>query len=118
VPAVSETPRIQSGPLQEPAKTDDDDFVAASTLQIARSSPPVFPVTARERGISGWVDLQFVVNTDGSVSDVFVTGAKPAGYFEQAAVDAVRNWRYKPILREGQAVRRRTRLHLRFALQD
>jgi TonB family protein len=90
--------------------------VAATSLALTRYEPPVFPITARERGMTGWVDLQFTVGTDGSVSDLTITGAQPAGLFEQAAKDAVKNWRYRPIMRDGQAVAQLARLRLKFAL--
>jgi TonB family protein len=90
--------------------------VPAGNLELARYVPPTFPVAARVRGVSGWVDVQFVVKTDGLVSDVTITGAEPVGIFEQAAVDAVRKWRYKPVQRDGHAVDQRARLRMKFAL--
>jgi protein TonB len=72
---------------------------------------------ARTRGIDGWVDLQFVVGLDGAVSDVSVIGAEPVGIFEQAALDAVRHWRYQPVLRDGQAISEHARVRLRFTVQ-
>ena len=77
---------------------------------------PVFPAAAREHGSSGWVEVQFLVTADGSVSDVIITGAEPVGVFEQAAVDAVRKWRYKPVERDGHAIDQRARLRMKFAL--
>ena len=56
-----------------------------------------------ETGTEGWVDLVFTVRADGTVGDVTVAGAEPAGIFEQAAMSAVRKWRYEPVLREGRA---------------
>jgi len=92
------------------------DVIPAATLELARYVPPKFPVEARERGLSGWVDVLLVIRPDGSVSDVSITGAEPAGLFEQAAVDAVRKWRYKPVERNGHAVDQRARLRMKFAL--
>jgi len=77
---------------------------------------PEFPSAARERALSGWVDVQFKVLTDGSVSDISVIGANPAGAFEQSATDAVRKWKYRPILRDGQPINQRARVRVRFAL--
>jgi protein TonB len=51
------------------------------------------------------------------VSDVAVVGAQPVGIFEQAALDAVRHWRYRPVTREGQAVSQHARVRLRFTVQ-
>ena len=62
------------------------------------------------------VDVQLVVRPDGSVTDVIITGAEPAGVFEQAAVDAVKKWRYKPVERDGHAIDQRARLRMKFAL--
>jgi len=92
-------------------------FVNATALTRTRYVAPQFPDIARARGIDGWVDLQFVVGTDGAVGDVAVVGAQPVGIFEQAAVDAVRHWRYQPVLHDGQAVSQHARVRLRFTVQ-
>lgn len=92
-------------------------YVSASSLTRTRYVPPDFPLEARKSGTEGWVDLQFLVNTDGSVNDVKVVGAQPVGIFEQAAIDAVRHWHYQPLMRAGQAVSQRARVRLRFAMQ-
>jgi TonB family protein len=92
------------------------EIVSAGNLELAKYVAPTFPVSARDRGLSGWVDVQFVVKPDGLVSDVIITGAEPVGLFEQAAVDAVRKWRYKPVQRDGHAVDQRARLRMKFAL--
>lgn len=92
------------------------EIVSAGDIERTRYVPPTYPVTARERGISGWVDVQFVVTSGGQVSDVIITGAEPVGVFEQAAGDAIRKWRYKPVQRDGHAVDQRARLRMKFAL--
>jgi TonB family protein len=93
-------------------------YVSASSMTRTRYLAPQFPLDARRRGIDGWVDLQFVVNTDGSVGDLTIVGAQPVGIFEQAALTAVRYWRYQPVLRAGQAVSQRARVRLHFAMQQ
>src|SRR5262249_3415958 len=85
-------------------------YVSESALTRTRYVPPEFPLLARQRGIDGWVDLQFVVKTDGSVGDAAIVGAQPVGVFEQAALDAVRRWRYQPVVRGGQNVSQRARV--------
>jgi protein TonB len=92
-------------------------YVNESTLTRTRYVAPQFPEVARQRGIDGWVDLQFLVGTDGTVSDVAIVGAQPAAMFEDAALDAVRHWRYRPVMREGHAVSQRARVRVRFAVQ-
>ena len=58
-----------------------------------------------------------MVGSDGAVSDVAVVGAQPVGIFEQAALDAVRHWRYQPVLRDGKAISEHARVRLRFTVQ-
>jgi TonB family protein len=91
--------------------------VAESSLSRTRYVAPDFPRAAREKGITGWVDVQFVVGPDGAVSDANIVGAQPVGIFEQAALDAVRRWRYRPVLQGGQVISQRTRVRVRFAMQ-
>ena len=50
---------------------------------------------------------RFHRTVDGTITDISVTGAEPAGIFEQAAMSAVRRWRYEPVRRDGQAVEQR-----------
>jgi protein TonB len=92
-------------------------YVNESALTRTRYVAPQFPDVARQRGIDGWVDLQFLVGADGAVSDVKVVGAEPAGVFEPAALDALRHWHYQPVVRGGHVVSQRARVRLRFAVQ-
>jgi len=107
----------QVSPAQVPQQQSTG-FVPAGALKLTHYVAPTFPVAARQRGISGWVDVQFVVRADGSVSDVSVTGSQPVGMFEQAALDAIRKWQYKPVQKDGHGVEQRARLRLKFALEN
>ena len=110
---------------QNAASAQDGAAVAAKTNPVAADAslvikyyvPPEFPIAARARATSGWVDLQFMVMMDGSVSDLSVVGADPVGVFETPATDAVRKWKYQPILRDGKPINQRARVRVRFALQ-
>jgi protein TonB len=64
------------------------------------------------------VDVVFTVRTDGTVTDVSVTGAEPAGIFEQAAMSAVRRWRYDPVRKDGRAIEQRARVRIRFSVEE
>jgi protein TonB len=92
--------------------------VNESSLSRTHYVAPKFPDVARQRGIDGWVDVEFTVGSDGTVSDVAVIAAQPTGIFEKAATDAVRRWRYKPVVRDGQPVSESARVRLRFAVQQ
>ena len=89
--------------------------MAAVILQKIYSVDPVFPEEARERDLTGYVDLEFTVRWDGIVEDVTVLKSQPLGIFDQAAVTAVKQWRYRPIQRNGLPVNEHARLRLNFA---
>jgi TonB family protein len=93
-----------------------NEAVSALTLKQTRKVDPEYPTQARERGTAGWVDVEFTVRADGTVSDITVAGAEPAGVFEAAALSAVRKWRYEPVQRNGQPVEQRAKLRIRFAI--
>jgi protein TonB len=78
---------------------------------------PLYPYTARARGIEGRVELLFVVQPDGSVSDVEVKSSLPRGTFDEAAMDAVKKWRFKPGTKGGRPVATRVLLPLRFEIE-
>jgi TonB family protein len=92
------------------------DVVTASALTRVRYSTPEYPESASEKGTEGFVDIIFTVHSDGTVGDVTVAGAEPAGVFEQAAMSSVRKWRYEPVIRDGRPVDQRARVRIKFAM--
>lgn len=64
---------------------------------------PVYPRRAQQRGIEGFVIVEFTVTTAGTVRDPVVIEANPAGIFEQAAMDAALKFKYKPRVVNGVA---------------
>lgn len=57
---------------------------------------PHYPKRALDRGKEGVVRIRLTIAPDGSVSEATVIAADPPGWFERAAIDAVRQWRYQP----------------------
>ncbi|HET9448717.1 MAG TPA: TonB family protein [Steroidobacteraceae bacterium] len=90
-------------------------IVSANSLERTRTVQPVYPESARKRGIEGWVELAFTVMPNGTVEDVEVRNASPADVFDDAAVRAIRGWRFKPVERNGERVSQRAMVRLRFA---
>lgn len=64
---------------------------------------PVYPRRALQRGIEGYVIVEFTVTKQGSVRDPIVVEAEPSGIFEQAAKDAALKFKYKPRVVNGEA---------------
>ena len=66
--------------------------------------PPQYPRRAAERGIEGCVVLRYVVTEVGSVRDPEVIKSIPRGIFDRAAIRAALRYKYKPLIRDGNAV--------------
>jgi TonB family protein len=64
--------------------------------------PPVYPVAAREQGISGVVLLQVLVSKEGTVRDAFVISGSTV--LRDAALDSIWQWRFKPAAEAHQPV--------------
>jgi protein TonB len=92
------------------------EVIDANRLVLVKSVQPEYPRAAREHSIEGWVELDFTVAESGRVSGLSVRAANPRGVFDQAAVGAVSQWRYKPVLVDAKPVAQRARIRIRFAL--
>jgi TonB family protein len=92
--------------------------VSAAALKRVKMTAPQYPESARKRGIEGWVEVAFTVMPNGSVDDVEVRNASPADVFDDAAIRAVRQWRFEPVVRNGEKVQQRAMIRLKFANQQ
>ena len=92
-------------------------IVQAATLKRVREVPPVYPREAERLGVKGWVDVEFTIALDGTTQDVVVRSSQPQRTFDQAAVDAVKRWRFAPVTRDGAAVAQRAAMRIRFELK-
>ncbi len=63
---------------------------------------PVYPRRAAQRGIEGYVIVEFTVTKLGTVSTPLVVEAKPEGIFNQAALNAAAKFKYKPRVINGE----------------
>jgi TonB family protein len=93
-------------------------FVAAGDLTLVKSVKPLYPDKASLNKVQGWVELDFTVAENGEVKEIAVHATSPPGVFEAAAIKALSQWRYKPILRDAKAVAQRARIRIRFALES
>ncbi len=91
-------------------------IVAAGELTLVKSVKPKYPPSAELRKVQGWVELDFTVSESGAVKDIAVRAASAPGVFEDAAISALSQWRYKPVIRDAKAVAQRARIRIRFAL--
>lgn len=99
-------------PPAAPARiTVGGDVQAALILQQTR---PVYPTLAREGRIQGVVILKAVIGTDGRIKNLTALSGHPL--LVEAALNAVRNWRYRPTVLDGAPVEVNTEIEVRFGL--
>lgn len=95
------------------AEADYDVIVAGLPEALTRVAPD-YPEVARAEGVSGVVELRALVAADGSVQQVRVS--RSVRHLDQAALDAVRQWRFKPAVCDGHPVAVWVTVPVRFSL--
>lgn len=88
-----------------------------STIEAAKlisRIQPVYPPLALQARIQGNVVLHAIISKEGGVSELQVLSGHPL--LVNAALDAVRQWRYRPTLLNGQAVEVETTITVSFVL--
>ena len=116
-PEPSPEPAETAAPSPEPAAAQRDAAPAAepapsnepvSVGQVAPTNRvnPSYPPRAQRRGMEGFVEVEFVIQRNGSVdgSSIRVTNAQPRRVFEDAAREAIARWQFEP----SQQLRRAT----------
>jgi protein TonB len=79
---------------------------------LVQQVEPVYPDSAKNSRQQGSVVLQVMISADGTVQDAkFLQGSL---VFARAAIDAVRQWRFKPYMLNGRAASAQTVLTLNF----
>ncbi len=63
-----------------------------------------YPRRALQKGIEGFVDLEFTVTKLGTTKNVVVIHAEPANVFNRAAINSVKKYKYKPTIEDGKAI--------------
>ncbi len=91
--------------------------IAASALTRTKYVAPKYPRSAQRRGLSGWVELEFTVDIDGSVQNVGIVNSDPGITFVNAAVTAVEKWQFEPIIENSAAVQKRASVRMMFAVE-
>jgi TonB family protein len=78
---------------------------------------PKYTDAARKARVTGQVVLECIVDEQGRIADVKVVRGLPEG-LDQAAIDAIRQWRFEPSRLDGQPVKVRFTLTINFKLDD
>ena len=79
--------------------------------------PPEYPALAVRRRWEGSVVVGFEVRPDGTCADVGIVQSSGHAVLDEAAVRAVREWRFKPAVRDGIPVAARQTIRFTFRLE-
>ncbi len=94
-PAMNAAPEAQPEPAleqsPEPVRRQ-----SLSDLGIQHYVAPKFPRSARRSDTSGFVEVEFIINPDGSTGEIEILNAIPRRVFDSSAERAVREWRFAP----------------------
>lgn len=92
--------------------------VANLNTNLLSGAPPAYPMGARRKREQGTVVLRLVIGEDGRVVDVTVQRSSGFAALDQAAVGAVRKWRWSPTIRDGRAIPITGLVQIPFVLKD
>jgi protein TonB len=81
---------------------------------LVKEVQPAYPASARQMRIEGAVDLLATISKNGDISAVKVLDGN--AQLAHAAVDAVKQWKYKPYLLNGEPVEIQTQVTVKFKL--
>ncbi len=79
---------------------------------------PQFPREALLKGINGWVEVEFTIEPDGSVSNPKVIDSQPPRIFDRNALRAIYKWKFKPRIVDGKPVARRAKQRMDFTVKE
>jgi TonB family protein len=84
-----------------------------------RKAKPKYPEAARRAQREGVVELECTVGVDGRAADIKVIKEEPKGFsFGEAAIEALKKWRFTPANKGGESVPQRVKIPIRFTLDD
>jgi TonB family protein len=109
-PGATSTPMPETAP--PPKRVNISAGVAVGLL--VSKAPIVYPIDAKKAHVSGTVVLNAIIGRDGTVEDLQVVSGPEM--LQQAALDSVKQWRYRPYLLNGEPEEVRTTINIIFTL--
>jgi protein TonB len=65
---------------------------------------PRYPSEAQKKQLEGTVVVRYVIGTNGRVKDVEIIDPSVDKMFDEAAVEAIRRWRFRPLIKDGKRI--------------
>lgn len=117
-PAAGVSGGVAGGPQSAPMSPPQRIRVGGNVQQanLIQKMTPAYPADAKEARIQGVVQLSVVIGKDGTVQNVDLISGHPL--LATTAIDAVRQWVYKPTLLNGNPVEVITQVDVNFTLSQ
>jgi TonB family protein len=110
LPALTQRLAQAKQALAGPAEVSEADLTKLKPIELE------YPSAALAKNVEGWVNVSYMITTEGKVTAVKVLDSSPKGVFDSAAVRALGRVRYKPMLQGGKPVAVTTKLRIAFRL--
>lgn len=104
-------------PVAAPAPPAGPVMVGNLDERLLEGRPPRYPVESRRKHEQGTVVVRLLIGTDGRVQQISIAQSSGFERLDQAAIQAIRGWRWQPIIRDGQPVEVRGLYSMPFTLQ-
>lgn len=108
----------KTGSAKAAPRVQDSPGGASSGVVALVKVKPKYPTRALTRHLEGQVTIQFTVDSAGRVENPAVTSAMPSGVFEEAALAAIKQWKFKQKIVNGSPVSQRAVQTLKFKLDS
>jgi protein TonB len=82
-----------------------------------KTPPPTYPTSLKREKVSGVVAITIVIDEKGAVVSTAVSKSSNAE-FEKPAIEAVEKWKFKPAKKDGNPVKVKVTLPIRFNVED
>ena len=114
---ISIDPPAPTDPGLEPEGFLLDTYIDGAQVPLVRVQAN-YPRRALDRNISGWTVVAFTIDATGIVQDPYIIEAEPVGYFERETLKAIKKFRYKPKVVNGQAQESHGQFRMVFSLEE
>lgn len=104
--AANDTPS-QTRANEQPIAVSEPSTVLLESAKLpkpVKRVQPKYPISMARKGAEGWVQLNYVVGTDGSVNNIVVVDSSGIEDFENAAIRALKSWEYNPAYVDGKPI--------------
>ena len=95
-------------PTEAPPPPPDDrlyvDKKEKLPLEVVEQPFPTYPEKMRKSRKEGLVTIRYVVGKDGKVSEVTILDADAEPAFNEATLEAIRKWRFRPYKKDGKPI--------------